>query len=166
MPRPRDPFPRRRRRTAQVVLNTGLALLALWFCSGFFGIAFSFTGRQELALRQGRVEFNQIDAAGFTTGFPRGLSFFRNSSFHLGNGARIISRDPKDDTSPSGLGFPFWWLALPVATAGSIMAWHTRARAIGLCVKCHYDLTGLDPDASCPECNTPRAPDQAHTHRH
>ena len=138
-------------RTAQAILNVGLALLAIWFCSGFFGIAFSFTGRQELALRQGRIEFNQEGPAGLTTGFTRGLRFFRNPSFHLNNTAQIISRDPHDDTSPSGLGLPFWWLALPVALAGSIMAWRTHARAIGLCIKRHYaPRLGSTPDASSP----------------
>ena len=49
-----------------------------------------------------------------------------------------------------------WPFPLPLWTVGGLLLWWarwSRIRAMrGLCLKCGYDLAGLDAGAPCPEC--------------
>lgn len=47
-----------------------------------------------------------------------------------------------------------WWVLL--VGISRVRAWNRRRR--GLCVKCTYDLRGIEPHAPCPECGKARVP--------
>ena len=70
-------MPRTRTRTrflARSTLTLGLLLLALWFTSGFFGIAIGFTSSRQLVLACGCIDYYRQDLT-FTSGFPSGVEF-------------------------------------------------------------------------------------------
>lgn len=54
-----------------------------------------------------------------------------------------------------------WPFPLPLWTVGGLLLWWarwSRIRAMrGLCLKCGYDLAGLDAGAPCPECGGGRS---------
>ncbi len=62
-------------------------------------------------------------------------------------------------TSTLMLGIPIW-IPLLVALTASFFFWRAcRKSSVGRCSKCDYDMTGLRPQAACPECG--QAPAQA-----
>ena len=48
---------------------------------------------------------------------------------------------------------PLWTLATLAALPSALLWWYDRrGKAPGLCAACNYDLTGLAPGSTCPEC--------------
>lgn len=55
---------------------------------------------------------------------------------------------------------PLWFLAAVAAMPAAFLSWsaHRRARRLGLCPHCDYDLRGGHTGGTCPECGAPAAP--------
>jgi hypothetical protein len=52
-----------------------------------------------------------------------------------------------------GCAVPLWPIGLASGAASAIGWWSCRRRpAAGICPSCNYDLSGLPPGSSCPEC--------------
>ncbi len=60
-----------------------------------------------------------------------------------------------------GLAVPTWAVALAVAVPTCVLWWSwwrdRRRCRLGICLTCHYDLTGVRAGAVCPECGSPHA---------
>jgi hypothetical protein len=62
-------------------------------------------------------------------------------------------------TNLKTLAIPIWIPFLVAAAPTAYLWWHDRrGGGAGLCPKCRYDLTGLAPDAPCPECGAKGGP--------
>ncbi len=136
-------------------LILGLLLLTLWLASAFYGIAFGFTGSQQLILSRGWLELD-YDSSPLVTSYPRGIEFFRNANIGYRNDLWL---DPAvlPNSTWHAYAFPLWWLALPLATLGALFTYRTRHRPPGLCKNCTYDLSGLPSNTPCPECGRPNS---------
>lgn len=129
-------------------LSLGLLLLILWFASGFFGLAYGFTGSRQLTLVCGCLDYYHQDMM-FMSGFPTGMEFIR-----------LASPGWRSGFEPSGstwhiFSFSLIWLALPLTICGILFTYRTRPRPPWLCMNCKYDLSGLPSNTLCPECGRP-----------
>jgi hypothetical protein len=148
---PRLQHRRRLRRIGIAAANAGALILAIWFASGFYGLGFGFTHTTHFTINRGWLEYDHQEPSVSTRDWPLFEMF---PSFQIGWRNDFMHHHQR---TYRVLGLPIWWLGAPILVAGLFLATRYRAIKIGLCPKCLYDLSGLEENAPCPECGTPRA---------
>ena len=120
-----------------VLLVLGVDVGSIWF-----GLRVSLFSDRRLVVRSGGV----VDSHWLpNTMLPSGDGFYRHDA--------EFQWRPMEWTFSLGWSkfYPIWILALPLA-ALTTWLWHLDRSKPGVCSACNYDLTGLAPGSTCPEC--------------
>jgi hypothetical protein len=144
-----------------LALGIGAAIFLAWFASRWYGVAFSFNGKQAVAFNRGciNVEWARPGDADYAAMGFRRLERFSSITPGWRHDCLWVSAAQAGHTV---LLFPLWWIGAPFVPVGAALVLWGRSIPRGHCARCWYNLSGLPPNAACPECGrhepAPRVP--------
>ncbi len=134
-----------------VALVAGAVIMLVWAASGWYGVAFSPTGKGAIVINRGCLDVEWAspgDADYAAMSFDR-CEFFPTLRSGWKNDALWL---PPATAGHRVVYFPLWWVGAPLVPVGAFLARLGREAPVGHCPTCRYNLSGLPPGASCPEC--------------
>jgi len=137
------------RRIKWWLVGASVLLTGVWIGSGWGGVGYESPGLM-VGIGTGSAFTLYGRAAEIAYGPPNGV-FFHSSRFYMDHEIEIDW-----EVNDGKLVIPLW-LPLIALAAATFWTWRIAKRPIpGHCPRCHYNLAGLHPAATCPECGGSR----------